>query len=334
KRATGTVPLTNQANVLWQGTISVGTPPLPYTVDFDTGSSDLFLPGTSCTKNCAGHSRYSPLLSTTSKDRKKSFKLEYQDGSTVSGKQYSDTVSAGGLTATGQALGAASTYSDSLATQRFTPDGLLGMGYQVISQYNSPPFFQTLVAQKKTTKPMFAFKLATTGSELYLGGVNPDLYTGSFTYVPVTAKAYWQVKMDSVTVINTGPKRPTPLPRIEAIIDTGTTLIIGDAKNVKSFYAQIPGAKDAAKTVAPGYYTVPCDAVPTVQLTFGRKAFEIPPVAFNLGRVDGASEDCVAGIVSSGTSQSFWIVGDVFLRGVYTSFDLGANRVGFAELKQ
>lgn len=259
------------------------------------------------------------------------------------------------MQATGQALGAASTYSDSLAIQRFTPDGLLGMGYQVISQYNSPPFFQTLVAQKKTTKPMFAFKLATTGSELYLGGVNPDLYTGSFTYVPVTAKvsppipllypddvsnlpflrqAYWQVKMDSVTVINTGPKRPTPLPRIEAIIDTGTTLIIGDAKNVKSFYAQIPGAKDAAKTVAPGYYTVPCDAVPTVQLTFGRKAFEIPPEAFNLGRVDGGSEDCVAGIVSSGTSQSFWIVGDVFLRGVYTSFDLGANRVGFVELKQ
>lgn len=62
----------------------------------------------------------------------------------------------------------------------------MGMAYQSISDYNSPPLFQTLVAQCQVTQPRFAFKLAESGAELYLGGTNPELYKGFFTYVPVT----------------------------------------------------------------------------------------------------------------------------------------------------
>lgn len=62
------------------------------------------------------------------------------------------------------------------------------MGYQGISVYNSPPVFASFVAQGQTTQPVFAFKLAQKGSELYLGGVNSKLYTGSFTYVPVSVQ--------------------------------------------------------------------------------------------------------------------------------------------------
>ena len=62
----------------------------------------------------------------------------------------------------------------------------MGMAYQSASAFNSPPLFQTLVAQGSVTQPQFAFKLAETGAELYLGGTNPELYKGCFTYVPVT----------------------------------------------------------------------------------------------------------------------------------------------------
>jgi cathepsin D len=62
----------------------------------------------------------------------------------------------------------------------------MGMGFQSISQFNAKPVFQTLVANGQTTSSVFAFKLASSGSELFLGGTNPALFTGSFTFVPVT----------------------------------------------------------------------------------------------------------------------------------------------------
>lgn len=90
-------------------------------------------------------------------------------------------------------MGAADHYSEDLGPDSFPPDGLLGMGYQTISEYNSPPFVQTLISQGKTDQPVFAFKLAKSGSELYIGGVNKNLFTGSFTYVPVTTKVHFHL---------------------------------------------------------------------------------------------------------------------------------------------
>ena len=52
RRDTAADALTDDNNgQLWHGSITIGTPAQTYTVDFDTGSSDLFLPGPSCTSS-------------------------------------------------------------------------------------------------------------------------------------------------------------------------------------------------------------------------------------------------------------------------------------------
>ncbi|CAG8584287.1 9925_t:CDS:2 [Acaulospora colombiana] len=198
KREVGHDELVDESSQLWQGKISVGTPPVEYTVDFDTGSSDLFLPAKDCDQTCKGHTPYDTSASSTSKALNKSFTLKYGDGSNVSGKQFTDTVEIAGLKATKQTLGAATTYSDGFGSSNFPADGLMGMGFQSISEYNAPPVFQSFVSQGQTSDPVFAMKLTEQGSELTLGGLADTLYKGDITYVPVTQEGYWQVNFDSL----------------------------------------------------------------------------------------------------------------------------------------
>lgn len=141
------------------------------------------------------------------------------------------------------------------------------------------------------------------------------------------AQGYWQVTMDAVSVTSR-----TPVRNVQSVIDTGTTLIIGYAPQVRQFYAAIPGSRDASATVGQGFFTFPCSTTAHVSLTFGGRAFSISPSLFNLGRVSATSNNCVGAIVGSG-AISFWVIGDTFLQNVYSTFDVGHNRVGFATLQ-
>jgi cathepsin D len=326
ERATGADVLTDEQEDLWEGTISVGTPPVSFTVDFDTGSSDLFLPASNCNTNCAGHTLWTTSKSSTAKSLGKSYSLAFGDGSTVSGTQFSDTVTIAGLTATAQDVGASTVYSTGFALANFPPDGLMGMGFEQISVFGSSGVFQTLVSEGKTTAGSFSFKLSTSGSELFLGGTNPAKFTGSFTFAPVTTVGFWQVNLAAASV---GGK--ALVSNLQGIIDTGTTLIVGDTATVNTFFKSITGAKDATNTVGAGFFTGPCNSIPTVSLTFGGKAFTIDPTILNLGQV--SSTLCVPGITGGDIGfTNTWIVGDLFLRNVYTQFDVTNTRVGFATL--
>lgn len=62
----------------------------------------------------------------------------------------------------------------------------MGLAFQSISVFNATPFFNTLISQGKVRDEQFAFYLAESESELYLGGVNTARYKGPFNWVPVT----------------------------------------------------------------------------------------------------------------------------------------------------
>ncbi|KAF9219090.1 acid protease [Gyrodon lividus] len=325
RRASAGQPLDSLANPnTWFGFIDVGTPPHVFVVEFDTGSSDLVFPGAGCDESCDGHEIYDPELSETSSDMEEDFINQYGNDDHALGRQYTDTVSINGLAAIDQTLGAASHYSDGFELDNFFPDGLMGMAFQSISAFNQSPLFQTLVIQGQTDEPVFAFSLAAPGPELYIGGTNPNMYTGDFTYAQVIQHGFWQVMMDNV--VGNGQ---IVLTDVSCIIDTGTDLIHGLAEDVETLYEAIggvPGSDD--------FYFFPCDAVPSIVFTFGGTPFPIPAEALNVGVSPNNPFYCIGAIVPGSGNSPFWVLGSTFLSNVYTVFDVANVRVGFATLAQ
>ncbi|CAE6406946.1 hypothetical protein ACGC1H_002276 [Rhizoctonia solani] len=318
-------PLTDEQDELWAGTILIGTPGQSFLIDFDTGSSDLWVPSSSCTSSgCSPHSKYTSSKSSTSSRQSGSFSISYGDGSTASGPIYSDTVTVGGLSATGQSFSPVTSESSSFSSD--PSDGIMGLAFSSISSIGAPTFIENLYSQGKISSPTFGFRLASSGSELYLGGADTSKYTGSITWASLTSKTYW-LTTGSSSVGNTVGYSGA------MIIDSGTTLVVGPTSSVKAWWAKVPGSRACSTSAcgASGYYTYPCSSPPSVSFTFNGRKFSVSSSDFNLGTTDDTGTTCVGAIVgTSGVPDNAWIVGDTFMKNVYTVFDEANSRVGFA----
>ena len=114
----------------------------------------------------------------------------------------------------------------------------------------------------------FAFKLASSGSSLYLGGTDEDLYSGSIEFHPVQNTGFWQAS-GAKAIVN----GKTVVSNIGTIIDSGTTIMYGPPSAVKKFYAAIPGS--GVYDSSEGYYYYPCNSLPTVGFSWGGKTWAI-----------------------------------------------------------
>jgi len=327
--------LIDDNNFLWYGTISIGTPPKNFTVDLNTGGSDLFVASKNCNSSCSGHKEYDPSASFTSRDLGKNFTLVYDDGfenSTVNGEEYTDVVTIAGLVAKNQTIGAVTYYSPGFQSNEFAPDGLMGLAFQSVSVYGAPSPVQNLISEHVLTCPMFGTKLAPNGSEFFLGGVNPNLFQGEITWVPLSNTGYWEASFNEITVDGRSVLEDK---NIDAIFDTGITWIVGDSDRIAQFYAALePSGARHAPEYGDGIYTIPCNFSTPISVYVGGKEIKISPDTFNLGPVlvEG-SDTCLAGAVSNDAlTGEFWVLGVVFLENTYIAWDVGQKRIGFADL--
>lgn len=127
--------------------------------------------------------------------------------------------------------------------------------------------------------------------------------------------------MDSMEV-----SRKSAVSSLSVIVDSGTTLIVGDEANVKKFWEAIPGSKDEGE----GMYAFPCNSTTQVSATFNGVSYAISPETFNFGKVSEGSNDCIGAVMAG--NEGFWIMGDAFMQNVYTVFDFDNSQVGFANL--
>lgn len=294
-----------------------GTPSQTFEVIFDTGSSDLWVPGADCSA-CGSHSEFDTSVSTTYVSSSTVFDITYGSGS-VSGMQAYDTVTIGGLSVTDQEFALVNTVFNGYSSGKF--DGLLGLGYETLSVNHATTVLDNMYNEGVISEKVFSFKLGDSDGEdgeLLFGGIDSALYTGDITYVPVVEQAYWEISLDGVSV-----EGKTYGSNTKAIVDSGTSLLTGPTADV----AEIASKLGAVEIGSTGYYELICDyTLPDISYTLNG-------VSFSLSASDYLFADggvCLLTLTGYDFGDNMWIMGDVFMRKYYSVFDAANNQVGFA----
>ncbi|KAG2144700.1 aspartic peptidase domain-containing protein [Suillus bovinus] len=348
KRASAAaIPITDEENdSSYSGVVSIGTPPQNFNLVLDTGSSDLWVATTACTSCGSDLPEFNPSKSSTYKATSSHLEIDYGSGS-AQGTVAQDSVTFGSFEMSQELLAVTS------VTPGLTGDGLsgiMGLGFAPISALQTTPFWEALYNANNLSEPLFSFYLeryvnqanqisAAPGGVLTLGGTNSSLYNGSIEYLGLTGPpSYWLLTVSSVTVQGK-TIAIDPLSGLAAI-DTGTTLIGAPTPIAASIWAQVPGATELSGDWQ-GLYAFPCDTNVTVYISFGGTNWAISPLDMNIGTLNETvtgnasitSQMCAGGIFDIGVgSVPSWIVGDTFLKNVYSVFRASPPAVGFAQL--
>ncbi|GMH19449.1 hypothetical protein Nepgr_021290 [Nepenthes gracilis] len=227
---TDIVALKNYMDAQYFGEIGIGTPPQKFTVIFDTGSSNLWVPSSKCyfSVPCYFHAKYKSSISSSYKKNGKSADIHYGTGA-ISGFFSEDNVQVGDLVVKAQDFIEASREpSVTFLVAKF--DGILGLGFQEISVGNATPVWYNMVNQGLVKEAVFSFWLnrkveEEEGGEIVFGGVDPNHFKGTHSYVPVTHKGYWQFDMGDVLI--DGKATGYCEGGCSAIADSGTSLLAG-----------------------------------------------------------------------------------------------------------
>ncbi|XP_011210079.2 lysosomal aspartic protease [Bactrocera dorsalis] len=324
--------LSNYEDDQYYGPITIGTPPQNFNVLFDSGSSNLWVPGAPCAANdtaCSTHNTYNSSASSTYQVNNQSFAIQYGSGN-LTGYLAEDTVNVSGLVITGQTFAiATSEPGTTFVYSEF--DGILGMAYQQISVDNVIPPFYNMYTQGLIDSPVFAFYLTNNsadglpanGSELTLGGYDTTHFIGDITYTPVTLEGYWQFNVESITI---GTSTAICY-SCSAICDSGTSLLAVPT----ALYTAVQATLGAILN-EDGLYVFDCtqtSSLPVVSFNIAGTTFTLDSSNY-VYEMEGPYGNilCVSAFEDGGTN--FWILGDVFIMKYYAIFDMGNNRVGFA----
>uniref|UniRef100_A0A8C3SX59 pepsin A n=1 Tax=Chelydra serpentina TaxID=8475 RepID=A0A8C3SX59_CHESE len=316
-------PLTNYMDIEYFGTISIGTPAQEFSVLFDTGSSNLWVPSVYCSSPaCTNHNRFNPSDSSTYQDTSENVSIQYGTGSMTGILGY-DTVQVGGIVDTNQIFGLSETEPGSFLY--YSPfDGILGLAFPSISSSGATPVFDNMMNEGLVSQDLFSVYLSSddqSGSFVMFGGIDSSYYSGNLNWIPLSAETYWEITMDSVTM---NGQTIACSSGCQAIIDTGTSLLAGPSTGISNIESYI-GASD-------GTVRISCSdmsSLPNIIFTINGIEFPVPASAYIIDR----SGSCSPGFESIDvptSSGELWILGDVFIRQYYVVFDRANNQMGLA----
>ncbi|KAJ7762572.1 acid protease [Mycena metata] len=309
--------------------VKIGTPGVTLNLDFDTGSSDLWVWSSELTGvSKTGHNVYNPSKSkTASKQANSTWNISYGDGSSASGNVYLDTVTIGGVSIPKQAVELAEKMSAQFSSGEGS-DGLLGLAWPAINTVSPQPVktpVENMIDQKLILQPLFTVKLDRGDNAGFysFGEIDETVTSNPITYTAVdNSQGFWMVPSTSYTLNGETIERAGNT----TILDTGTTLLLVDDDTVSKIYGAIEGAKfdnDQGGWMYPSTSTVP-----PLGFAIGDTTYTLNAADFPFGEAEGGF--LFGGVQSRGTNP-FDIFGDIFLKSVYVVFNQGESTVGLAQ---
>ncbi|KAI0003898.1 aspartic peptidase domain-containing protein [Xylariaceae sp. FL0662B] len=330
QNGTGSAAATPEENdIQYLTPVTIGTPPQTLNLDFDSGSSDLWVFSTDMPRSSVrGQAQYDPSKSSTSKAQKNAtWSIHYGDGSESKGGVYEDVVNVGGVSFEKQAVEAATKVSAEF-TADANNDGLLGLAFSKLNTVQPTPqktFFDNIA--DSLDKPVWTadLKYHEPGS-FDFGVIDKSKYNGEITYTDVnSAKGYWTFGVSGFGVGNTTTL--TKSSPFDAIADTGTTLAFLPEEVATAYYRQVPTAKQDPEA---GGYVFPCDTtLPDFTYSIEDTKFTVPGAFINYAEVDETGRSCFGGIQPD-TDIGLSIWGDIVLKSAFVVFEPQVPRLGFA----
>ncbi|EJK50057.1 hypothetical protein THAOC_31014 [Thalassiosira oceanica] len=344
---TENVIIKDYSNAQYFGTLKIGTPPQEFTVIFDTGSSNLWVPKVDC-QNCGywfingGKDKYDNGKSSSYTADGSDFHIQVGVRFHSSCKHFSLTLHRIFQYGSGDVKGYFSVDSVTLADdisvtgQKFAEvsdagglgvgyvmgkfDGIMGLGFDGLALGGAKTVFKNAVDQGVVSQPVFAFQMGNNADgELTFGGYDDSKFTGDITWVNLAEPKYWLIDLDNVQVGSYSSGKTN------GIVDSGTSLITGPSAEIRKIASSVGASANLL-----GQYTIDCALVPNLpdlEFTINGKPFKVP----GKDLVIQAQGMCLFALMGMDIPTGpKWILGDVFMRQYYTIFDYGQERVGFA----
>ncbi|NXT44743.1 PEPA protein, partial [Pelecanoides urinatrix] len=317
-------PMQNYMDNSYFGTISIGTPPQDFTVIFDTGSSNLWVPSVYCSSlACRDHKRFNPVESSTFIGTNDSLYIAYGTGSMTGVLGY-DTVTVAGLEIIDQIFGLAETEPGSFFY--YCPfDGILGLAFPSIASSGAIPVFDMMMMEDLVSEDLFSVFLSKdeqSGSFVLFGAIDSSYTTNGIKWIPLSAETYWQITMDSVSIDG---KSVACSHGCQAIVDTGTSLLAVPSGALRTILHTLGASSNSM---------ISCSAasrLPDIVFHINGYAFPVPASAY-VTEIEGYCSLGLQGMDTPTEAGELWILGDVFIREYYVIFDRANNMVGLSRL--
>nr|XP_033774736.1 renin isoform X1 [Geotrypetes seraphini] len=334
----GTAPtiLTNYLDTQYFGEISIGSPAQTFKVVFDTGSANLWVPSHLCSplySACVSHNRYDSSRSETYLENGTSFAIQYGTGN-VKGFLSQDVVKVADIPVIQLFAEATALPAFPFILAMF--DGVLGMGFPSQAIDGITPVFDQILSEHVLREKVFSVFYSRSskdthlrpGGEIILGGSDPSYYTGSFQYLNIVNKGFWQVSMKGVSV---GAETLFCTEGCTVTIDTGASYITGPAGSISVLMKAI-----GATELEEGQFIIDCGKVaqlPAISFHMGGRSYTLNGPAYILRQSLYGEDLCIVtfmGLDIPPPTGPLWVLGATFIGQYYTEFDRQNNRIGFA----